>query len=477
MLAFIFSCSSEKNAVVKGSAEVFRPGDTLRFSNRPLDGFPLDKFFKYTAVVDSNKNFSVNIPMKQKGFVSLSLGLTFYTAPQDTVSFSVEGSNSIVFKGKYANLNNAYIGLVMNFGVLFNGVVSKYLSRENNKLLYDVAIVKDIDAALDEKKESLIKEHNLNEEEIGIFNGVIEGYKEQMKLFVTFSYPKEDYQAVVQEEKELFTKIKVSQQNAESFPSFLNTIYFKTIESVVRDGGNMANLNVDNFVKDVKGYDLNASMKDDLYAYAAFMLLSNVNNEASFQEAEKNADVLLENMKDNDNKQIIRSLYADAKTYFVPAVAPTESENELPSPAKDTSVSGGQELPDVSFQDINGKNVSLKDYLNKVVFLDFWASWCSPCIDAIPLLKSIEKEYSKKGVVFISVSIDSTVAQWKKAVSRHQPAGSPWYAGTDNEEINDIFGLHQIPVFFVVNKKGLLFSAPHLSDPDFRPFLERFINE
>ncbi len=58
------------------------------------------------------------------------------------------------------------------------------------------------------------------------------------------------------------------------------------------------------------------------------------------------------------------------------------------------------ELPGVD------KNVSLKDFRGKVVYLDFWASWCVPCIKYFPWMDEIKQKYSEKGFEIIAINLD-----------------------------------------------------------------------
>src|SRR5580704_18781688 len=57
-------------------------------------------------------------------------------------------------------------------------------------------------------------------------------------------------------------------------------------------------------------------------------------------------------------------------------------------------------------KDASGERVRLSDYRGKVVVLNFWATWCAPCRDEIPMLVEMEKEYRSRGVVFIGASLD-----------------------------------------------------------------------
>jgi thiol-disulfide isomerase/thioredoxin len=61
---------------------------------------------------------------------------------------------------------------------------------------------------------------------------------------------------------------------------------------------------------------------------------------------------------------------------------------------------------ELNLTDLEGKKVHLKDYRAKIVVLNFWATWCGPCKDEMPMLVEIEKEWAPKGVVFIGASLD-----------------------------------------------------------------------
>ncbi len=71
-----------------------------------------------------------------------------------------------------------------------------------------------------------------------------------------------------------------------------------------------------------------------------------------------------------------------------------------------TGVNVGQEAPGFTLKNLAGKSVSLKDFRGeKVVVLDFWASWCAPCLRAIPELNRIRKDYDEKDVQVLGVNV------------------------------------------------------------------------
>jgi len=66
----------------------------------------------------------------------------------------------------------------------------------------------------------------------------------------------------------------------------------------------------------------------------------------------------------------------------------------------------GKPAPDFSLSDLNGKFYRLSDFRGKVVFLNFWATWCKPCREEMPSMEVLYKNFEKDGLVVLAVSID-----------------------------------------------------------------------
>jgi len=107
-----------------------------------------------------------------------------------------------------------------------------------------------------------------------------------------------------------------------------------------------------------------------------------------------------------------------------------------------------------------GKSISLASYKGKIVLIDFWASWCSPCRQEIPNLVSQYKMYKDKGFEILSVSLDNNRDKWLKAV---QQEGMAWPQVCDlngqNNNVARLYGVSAIPATFLVDRDGKLINT------------------
>lgn len=155
--------------------------------------------------------------------------------------------------------------------------------------------------------------------------------------------------------------------------------------------------------------------------------------------------------------QILEKIYADIKK--------TES---------------GKIAPDFSCDNVDGQAYSLSDFKGKLVYLDFWATWCGSCIAEFPYLKKLKEYFEGKNIEFVSVSLDSDkdIGKWKNFVKQKQLEGIQLHAeGGFNSKIAEEYQIFAIPHFILIGKDGRIISRQinRPSDKNIKQILEKAI--
>lgn len=119
----------------------------------------------------------------------------------------------------------------------------------------------------------------------------------------------------------------------------------------------------------------------------------------------------------------------------------------------------GIPAPTFTLEGLDGTSIALESLQGKYVLLDFWASWCKPCRESMPWLKSLYSQYKDKGFEILSISTDSKADDWKQAVTDDQ---TPWIHVIDNKEagVAGTYGVHAVPTFFLIDPEGVIVGKP-----------------
>lgn len=143
------------------------------------------------------------------------------------------------------------------------------------------------------------------------------------------------------------------------------------------------------------------------------------------------------------------------------------------------SISKGMPSPlFIDYKNYKGGVTSLKDLQGKYVYIDFWATWCGPCIKQFPYLKDIENKFKGKNITFVSISIDKTEQYntWFKMIKDKNLKGIQLLADNDwqSKFIKD-YNIENIPRFILIDPNGYIISpdAPSPSDPKLIALLDK----
>jgi cytochrome c biogenesis protein CcmG/thiol:disulfide interchange protein DsbE len=133
--------------------------------------------------------------------------------------------------------------------------------------------------------------------------------------------------------------------------------------------------------------------------------------------------------------------------------------------------------PDFTLKNLDGKSVRLSDFKDKVVILDFWATWCPPCRNEIPHFIELQEKYGSRGLAVVGVSVDQGGA---KAV---KPFAASWKVNyamlLADARVGDAYGgIQYLPTTFIIDRKGQIvkrlvgYQSKELLEREIEPLLK-----
>ena len=116
----------------------------------------------------------------------------------------------------------------------------------------------------------------------------------------------------------------------------------------------------------------------------------------------------------------------------------------------------------------------MDDLKGKVVLIDFWATWCGPCREALPHMKEVVKKFQGQPLVVLSVSLDSNEQQWKDFVAKNEMTWLQYRDGGFTGPTAKLFGVEAIPHTFTIDADGVL-QDEHIGDASIEGKLKKLL--
>lgn len=131
-----------------------------------------------------------------------------------------------------------------------------------------------------------------------------------------------------------------------------------------------------------------------------------------------------------------------------PAAVAEHSTNKLRLDIPKTPIAA----PDFQLKDPAEKQVSIKEFRGKVVFLNFWATWCAPCVEEMPAIEKLHRELETDGLVVLAVNFQEGPNRVKEFFTKHKLTFTPLM--DRDGKVAELYQAWALPVSIIINKRG-----------------------
>ncbi|HLP78994.1 MAG TPA: TlpA disulfide reductase family protein [Candidatus Paceibacterota bacterium] len=218
-----------------------------------------------------------------------------------------------------------------------------------------------------------------------------------------------------------------------------------------------------------------ASDLKDLVGRIRTKLAADKKTEADLAPELKDFDTLLAKYKDNKSDDVATILFMEAMLYNE-ILENTNKANELVTRLKaefpdskpvqrmkrqeeaeklQANFKEGAVFPDFNEKDLNGKPLSIANYKGKVVLIDFWATWCGPCVGELPNVIATYEKHHSEGFEIIGISLDQDRAKLTSFIEKKKMTWQQYFDGNGWEnKLAQKYGIQSIPATFLLDGEG-----------------------
>lgn len=153
----------------------------------------------------------------------------------------------------------------------------------------------------------------------------------------------------------------------------------------------------------------------------------------------------------------------------VSEAAPEQGKAAEAQPAQDRGVRVGSQAPNFQLYDLHGRLVTLSDYRGRIVFLNFWATWCGPCKIEMPAMEELYRLFNRNDFEILAVSTDQQGVAVTRPFSEEMGLTFPILHDSDFR-VGVAYGARTLPMTFLLDRRGVvthrIFGARDWQSPE-----------
>lgn len=139
----------------------------------------------------------------------------------------------------------------------------------------------------------------------------------------------------------------------------------------------------------------------------------------------------------------------------------------------------GSKAPEFTLKDQNGRRVNLSDYQGKAVFLNFWATWCPPCIDEMPAMETLNEKFRDRKFQMLAVSVD---VNWNAIQDFYKQYGLNIPTLLDpGRQVSSRYKVFKFPETYIIDRNGIIIhkkvGPERWADPQVLAWMDRLVRE
>ena len=407
----------------------------------------------FDARLNSNDEFLLVVPITEPQFAVLQYGRnitsTIYLEPGDQLRMDTDGNdfvNSMTFSG----LGGANNRVLKFYWEQYKEVQSQFQMKQYKKGGMYYTVSPNIDKKMTTLGYTSFEQdmRQVRDNKLATISSYESSYGDLSPIFVRFMRSEIEYD---------WAYNMLLYGYAFGYKNGVPDSYFNFMYNVlINDDGLVASPKYRRYIKGWLNYKYDKSAKTSANQYIGQYELSKQllsgKTQAWFQ-----SDVLTRGLHKSELATMI-----DAYNEFVSTTAYYEyAEPVLTKFYEKNLYAVGSPAPNFNLIDIDGNTVSLSDFAGKVIYMDFWATWCPPCLKKLTMMEDVIQQIGRDDIVFIHISLDRTEEEWRNTVYSRATSGIHLFAaGGYKSDVVKRFNVQAIPEYYIISKNGTFVQKP-----------------